>query len=441
MKLVTLGSKVLDDAIKLNKELSNEYRMVGVSPFSFNTIYHGKVPELTYCDRMFNIECDGNIKEIIKCDFDFLIIDFLSALNILFCCNKEGMKKYFTKYYFTNEHKKELFGEFNIIEEFNPLDFTNNELSELIVRFCENLSFIPSEKIVLVKWFIPYQFLRDSSFINDEIDEISRINGFLDTCHKIFLHYFNCKSIDMPRTIVRISESVFGENFDIAEHCKYFLADMLSNILQEENYNKIVENYDKMHKKYIESLKDVNISIVLKDFLGHYSDCLLNEIYTDTKTNIGMSGRQNKIILNGVELNSNPLYINCINSFIEINNKSTFAENCCIYGNNGVIHMGKDVMFSTGIDCYVDNGTINIGNHVWVGYQAKIQTGADISGGSIIGARSTVNHYVPNNCIVVGEDGHIVRKDIYWAREPFTNNIADEEYANFTNCNDLKLLQ
>ena len=89
-------------------------------------------------------------------------------------------------------------------------------------------------------------------------------------------------------------------------------------------------------------------------------------------------------------------------------------------------------MLSTEVICKAVESDILIGNHVWIGYQACILGGSQINNGSIIGARSVINGIIPNNCIAVGQNARIVRKDIYWEREPYTDFVEKEEYAHFT---------
>jgi acetyltransferase-like isoleucine patch superfamily enzyme len=56
-----------------------------------------------------------------------------------------------------------------------------------------------------------------------------------------------------------------------------------------------------------------------------------------------------------------------------------------------------------------DETSIRIGNNVWIGFRALILEGADIGDNSIVGAGAIVNFKVPENSIVVGNPGRIIK--------------------------------
>lgn len=131
---------------------------------------------------------------------------------------------------------------------------------------------------------------------------------------------------------------------------------------------------------------------------------------------------------------------------------TSFADNCkiCPVGMQN-IYIGKDCMFSSKVVCQIGDGhgifDVNSGSrvnwlpsaknkgkldivledHVWVGYQVMILAGTHIGSSSIIGARSLVNKSFPNNCIIAGNPASVVKKDVTWARNPFTKNIYEDE--------------
>lgn len=138
-------------------------------------------------------------------------------------------------------------------------------------------------------------------------------------------------------------------------------------------------------------------------------------------------------------------------SVISIGEGSTFADNCVIVTGTPFtnINIGRDCMFSSKITCLggdghaifdIDSGdrvnlnpdnilsgklSINIGSHVWVGYQAFVMSGADIGSGTVIGARTLVNRHIPNNVIAAGKPAAVIKKDVTWRRDPFSHNIYD----------------
>jgi acetyltransferase-like isoleucine patch superfamily enzyme len=77
---------------------------------------------------------------------------------------------------------------------------------------------------------------------------------------------------------------------------------------------------------------------------------------------------------------------------------------------------------------------IDIGNHVWVGARAFILCNTVIKDGAVIGAKSLVAGYVPNNSIAAGNPARVIRKNIAWSTEIGADNIKDcgEKYINLT---------
>lgn len=216
--------------------------------------------------------------------------------------------------------------------------------------------------------------------------------------------------------------------------------------------------------------------IVLNNFEGNYTDCFNNVIKSGVKSRISLLGSGGKIdigtangaykvdislgneseILIGNNGMADRLKLGAINgSSISIGDGVSFAEKCyfvCGLFNN--IRIGQDCMFSTevvghcgdahaiydmGLDetlnnVYSSNNNTDIvlEDHVWVGYQVMLLKGAYIHSGSIVGARTVLAKEVTNNCIVAGNPVKLVRKDIYWAREPFTDYIENVEFAHYT---------
>ena len=81
---------------------------------------------------------------------------------------------------------------------------------------------------------------------------------------------------------------------------------------------------------------------------------------------------------------------------------------------------------------YPTNGIV-IHKHVWIGIRVTILDHTEIGEGSIIGAQSVVKGSFPNNCIIAGTPGKIIRTDISWSHNK-SNNIKDcNGYTNPTN--------
>ncbi len=121
------------------------------------------------------------------------------------------------------------------------------------------------------------------------------------------------------------------------------------------------------------------------------------------------------------------------NCSIEIGDETTIMEaGISVVEPNGKITIGRDCMFSFGIDIrnsdshsIIDLETnerinpakdVNIGNHVWVGHQVQILKGTNLSDDSIVGSRSIVTKEFPPNCSIVGSPAKVVKTGVTWDR-------------------------
>lgn len=133
------------------------------------------------------------------------------------------------------------------------------------------------------------------------------------------------------------------------------------------------------------------------------------------------------------------------NSAVEIDEGCSFWSDVSFHAEYGTgISIGKDNMFSKDITLITSDGhsifdvesgqrrnpywpltdryNIVLGNHVWVGMRAMILA-SNIGNSSIVGAASMIKGKFPNNCIVGGVPGKIIRTDITWSRDPYAENI------------------
>lgn len=441
MKVITFGSKVLDDSVVLCNDISNEYRIVGVSPFSVKCKSFGTVEEITYFAKMFNLELNAGLESVFNnIEYEFCFIDFISAYtSLLEFCTEQG-DVYFTNSQYLKNNKKTIdelgLGCGKLVD---PLDFPENKIKQLVEQYYDYLKeIIDLSRIVLVEWTIPFQYIINSKLNNDDVKYINRINIFLEICQKYFTFLSNCKTIKMPGNIVRISKGVIGTDFDISKECKNYLADkMLEFSMGYTSDGSITpeERFENGLRGFITEFA-YGTDIVLEDFVGYYTDCFDNSVSSQSQCNIHIMGIGNNVdVKKNIVSHSLDIYVKDKGS-IKIGEDSTFAERCNLHADSKKITIGKDTMFSSFVECNACENDIYIGNHVWVGYQCKIISGAHINDGSVVGARSIVNTYVPNNCIVVGDEGRIIKKDIYWEREPFSEYSDYYEYAAYTNIND-----
>ena len=57
---------------------------------------------------------------------------------------------------------------------------------------------------------------------------------------------------------------------------------------------------------------------------------------------------------------------------------------------------------------------IEIGNHVWIGSRATINKGVRIGDGSVVATGTIVAKDVPDNCLVAGVPGKVIRENVRW---------------------------
>jgi acetyltransferase-like isoleucine patch superfamily enzyme len=110
---------------------------------------------------------------------------------------------------------------------------------------------------------------------------------------------------------------------------------------------------------------------------------------------------------------------------ISIDSRSAIGNNCMISASKN-IKIGKECMLSSYVYIYDNNGhplnplnrrysrlpadeikEILIGNNVWIGHFAHIQSGVTIGDNSIVAANSVVTKSIPANVIVMGAPARI----------------------------------
>ena len=100
------------------------------------------------------------------------------------------------------------------------------------------------------------------------------------------------------------------------------------------------------------------------------------------------------------------------------------------------VYIGDDVMIASQVEIRADDGhpifdvvtkkrinlpkDIIIGNHVWLGAFSKVLGGSVIRDGSVAGIGSILKGKFPNNCVIAGVPGKVVRKNVAWERPHLT---------------------
>ena len=199
--------------------------------------------------------------------------------------------------------------------------------------------------------------------------------------------------------------------------------------------------------------------------------------------NINFTGSNNKLVVHkDAKISKLSIAFDCSNGVVEIGGNTgapafiatlrvgqdstiTFGENVSMTAVAGfsavegsIISVGNDVMFASDNQVRTDDGhpifdvntgqrinvskSITIADHVWLGWGAKVLSGAQIGEGTVIGMGSIVTGSIPNNCIAVGVPAKVVRTDTAWERphlslvEPFykpdASTITKSKYWNHT---------
>lgn len=120
---------------------------------------------------------------------------------------------------------------------------------------------------------------------------------------------------------------------------------------------------------------------------------------------------------------------------VEIGSGSTFTLRCHINAqeHDNRIVIGEDCMFSNNIIVRTSDShpiydldgdrrlnparSIRIGDHVWIAPKSIIMKGSDIGSGSIVGSDTMTSRAYPENVLIVGHPGRVVKERIRWTRE------------------------
>lgn len=155
------------------------------------------------------------------------------------------------------------------------------------------------------------------------------------------------------------------------------------------------------------------------------------------RTNIIVNGDNNKILIS----DSVKIYESCDilvegnNCEIIIGDKTTIGSANIFCGeSNTAIKIGKDCMLSRGVSMNTSDfhsilnaktkkrinipQDIKVDNHVWIGFNARINKGAVIRKDSIVATGAIVpGKTYPSNVILGGIPAKVIKENITWSRE------------------------
>ena len=153
---------------------------------------------------------------------------------------------------------------------------------------------------------------------------------------------------------------------------------------------------------------------------------------------IRINGNNNKIIVEEncalhhvkFHIGMSSSKVNNATIYIGKNTRNTRECDFCILEDNSKILLGEDCLLADGIYIWCTDGhtildknkqitnegcSVEIGNHVWIAKDVKINKNTSIADGSVVGWNSTVTKkFTQPNVVIAGNPAKIVKTDIEW---------------------------
>lgn len=207
---------------------------------------------------------------------------------------------------------------------------------------------------------------------------------------------------------------------------KYKNAD--GNALVMFNNDGSLQEVNLSQKELIVSfIKSTNISIFIPSNT-YFSKCVIKAQHSNNSV-IYIGHSQRKICNLGIYSKYST------GNFAYIGENLSCGGCMILFSENANITIGADCMFSDNIKIWNSDGghtildkegkcinhsrDISIGNHVWIGMDSTISKGAVIKDGSIVGQKTLVTgKFKESNVILAGVPAQIIKKNIYWKRNP-----------------------
>ena len=183
-------------------------------------------------------------------------------------------------------------------------------------------------------------------------------------------------------------------------------------------------------------------------FSGENNTAVVGDNVNLENVNISLKGNGNIIVIGSNTVLRGLIQIKNNNSIVYIGANTTFnhVRIYCKGEGNQVVYIGKDCMFSSGIEIrtcdahsIIDLTTktkinrdqdVYIGNHTWVGKNSLIQKGAYISEDTVIGFGSFVNKkFNQGGQIIAGSPARLVKYNTTWSRYMKTKQAVNDVHS------------
>ena len=97
---------------------------------------------------------------------------------------------------------------------------------------------------------------------------------------------------------------------------------------------------------------------------------------------------------------------------VEIGNNVLIASKCFLSDTNHGCYTGEeqDSPYTSPNERRLVSEIVSIGDNVWIGENVVLLAGTQIGKGCVIGANSVVHGVFPDNCIIAGVPGRVIKK-------------------------------
>lgn len=248
MRVITIGSKIVDDAIISchgGRRIKNVNRITNISPFSMS-FNNEKNSDIDFSDKnkdayiayMKRVEMSGQLE--VSEDFDAVVIDVLDArLPFYEIIYDNGRKIRISDNNFNAEiieflkndaERKKL-----IVKKVNPMNCSIDELKTFLGEYAEWLKKIcEGKKLILVCNRNAYQTLcEDGTFtVSDKISSLLNYNSFYDKCVDIIKDMLDCQIIPAPSSYI-CADTKENEFFSLNRFYYQYLLDSLCDIMED----------------------------------------------------------------------------------------------------------------------------------------------------------------------------------------------------------------